>query len=191
MTATVDATAAAWRWVAATALLSAGGLLVAVTAEHRAADDLVVGLSLVGAYAQLGLGLWLLVGPWLGSAPGTAPLVVALAGTVLLVCLYLLVHLTDLLAGLTAAQPGGAAAGAHDHSPGAPIDVGGPVALGARPASRPEPPDLLGTVLVTAELVSVVGLTALLPRTWRGGAMDSLLAVGALAWLGWLTGLLR
>jgi hypothetical protein len=91
-----------------------------MTAEHLAANDLVVGLSLAGAYAQLGLGLWLLVGTWLGSAPGTAPLVVALAGSVLR-----------------------------------------------------------------------VGRTALLPRSWRGRTLDALLGLGALVWLGWLTGALR
>ncbi|WP_138759040.1 hypothetical protein [Modestobacter altitudinis] len=184
-------TAARWRWVAATALLAAGGLHVAVTAEHLAAHDLVVGLALSSAYAQLGLGLWLLVGPWLGSTPGTAPLVVALAGTVLLICLYLVVHLTDLLAGITAPGAGGGTAADHPHSPGAPIDVEGPVALGGRAPSRPAPADLLGTVMVAAELVSVVGLTALLPRSWRGRALDALLAVGVLVWLGWLTGALR
>jgi hypothetical protein len=182
-----DRAAAPWRRVAVAGLLGAGGLHVAVTAEHLVANDLVVGFSLASAYAQLGLGLWLLVGPWLGRAPGTAPLVVALAGSVLLVCLYLVLHMTDLLAGITAAE----AAGGHDHSAGVAVDVGGPVALGARAPARREPTDLLGTVLVSAELVSVVGLTALLPRSWRGRTLDALLGLGALAWLGWLTGALR
>jgi hypothetical protein len=186
--AAVPARAAApWRWVAVAGLLAAGGLHVAVTAEHLAANDLVVGLSLAGAYAQLGLGLWLLVGTWLGSAPGTAPLVVALAGSVLLVCLYLVLHMTDLLAGITAPVT----AVVHDHPAGAAVDVGGPVALGVRAPARREPTDLLGTVLVSAELVSVVGLTALLPRSWRGRTLDALLGLGALVWLGWLTGALR
>jgi hypothetical protein len=186
--ATVPARVAApWRWVTVAGLLGAGGLHVAVTAEHLAANDLLVGVSLAGAYAQLGLGLWLLVGPWLGSAPGTAPLVVALAGSVLLVCLYLVLHMTGLLAGITAPQT----AAGHDHAAGAAVDVGGPVALDARAPARREPTDLLGTVLVTAELVSVVGLTALLPRSWRGRTLDALLGLGVLAWLGWLTGALR
>ncbi|WP_138734589.1 hypothetical protein [Modestobacter excelsi] len=183
-----------WRRVAVAGLLGAGALHVAVTAEHLVANDLVVGLSLVSAYAQLGLGLWLLVGPWLGSSPGTAPLVVALAGSVLLVCLHLVVHMTDLLAGITAPDADGVAghtAGGHGHPAGAAVDVGGPVALGARAPARREPTDLLSTVLVTAELVSVLGLTALLPRSWRGRTLDALLALGALTWLGWLTGVLR
>ena len=46
-------------------------------------------------------------------------------------------------------------------------------------------------MLVTAELVSVLGLTALLPRSWRARTLDALLALGALAWLGWLSGVLR
>jgi hypothetical protein len=183
-----DRTSARWRGVAVAGLLGAGGLHVAVTAEHLAANDLVVGLSLAAAYAQLGLGLWLLVGPWLGNAPGTAPLVLGLAGSVLLVCLYLVLHTTDLLAGITAVP---SPAGGHDHSAGAAVDVGGPVALGGRAPARPEPTDLLGTVLVSAEVVSVVGLTALLPRSWRGRTLDALLGLGALAWLGWWTGALR
>jgi hypothetical protein len=46
-------------------------------------------------------------------------------------------------------------------------------------------------VLVTADLVSVLGLTALLPRSWRARTLDALLALGTLACLGWLTGVLR
>ena len=47
--AATDRTSAPWRWVAVAGLLGAGGLHVAVTAEHLAANDLVVGLSLAGA----------------------------------------------------------------------------------------------------------------------------------------------
>jgi hypothetical protein len=36
-----------------------------------------------------------------------------------------------------------------------------------------------------------VGRTALLPRSWRGRTLDALLGLGALVWLGWLTGALR
>jgi hypothetical protein len=36
----------------------------------------------------------------------------------------------------------------------------------------------------------VLALTALLPRSWRGRALNALFALGALAWVLWLTGVL-
>jgi hypothetical protein len=184
-----------WRWAAGLGALGAGTLHVAAAVEHASAGDLVVGFFLLTTFAQLGIGLWLLQGSWLGTGPGTGPLAIALAGTVLLVCLYLVVHTTDLLAGLTGHE-GGHAAGpeaghaAAGHHEGAAVEADGPVALGDRVPADPEPPDLLGTATVALELLSVLALTALLPRTWRGRALNALLALGALAWVAWLTGVL-
>jgi hypothetical protein len=115
------------------------------------------------------------------------PLAAALAGTVLLVCLYLVAHTTDLLAGLTASEAGHGAAG---HHAGAAVEAEGPVALGDQAPVDPEPPDLLGTATVGLELLSVLALTALLPRARRGRTLNALLALGALAWVAWLTGVL-
>jgi hypothetical protein len=190
-----------WRWVAAAGALGAAGLHVAAAVEHLPAGDLVVGFFLLSAFAQLVLATWLVLSRWLGRVPGTGPVVVALAGTVLLVGLYLVVHTTDLLAGITGHEAGGAAghatgheaghaAGAGGHSAGAATDTAGPVALDARTRAEPDPPDLLGTATVALELLSVLGLTALLPLSWRGRTVNTLLALGGLAWVAWLTGLL-
>jgi hypothetical protein len=182
-----------WRWAAAAGVLGAGGLHVAAAVEHHAAGDLVLGFFLLSAYAQLGLGTWLVLGPWLGKGPGRGALAVALAGTVLLVCLYLVVHATGLLAGITGSGAGagpGAGHAADGHAPGAAVGSTGPVALDARAPAAPEPPDPLGTATVALELLSVLGLTALLPRSWRGWALDTLLVLGAGTWVAWLTGLL-
>jgi hypothetical protein len=181
-----------WRWAAGLSALAAGGLHVAAAVEHVGASDLVVGFFLLTAFAQFGIGVWLLLGSWLGKTPGTGPLAAALFGTVVLVCLYLVAHTTDLFAGLTAHQDGTAHAGhgGAAHSAGASIATGGPVALDGHAASLPEPPDLLGGVTVAVELLSVLGLTALLPQTWRGRTVNVLLALGGLAWVAWLTGVL-
>jgi hypothetical protein len=176
-----------WRWAAGLSALAAGGLHVGAAVEHAAARDLVVGFFLLTAFAQFGIGVWLLIGSWLGKTPGTGPLAAALLGTVALVCLYLVAHTTDLLAGFTA-HP--ATAGHAGHGGGAAIATSGPVSLGTVAPTAPEPPDLLGGVTVAVELVSVLALTALLPRTWRGRTVNALLALGGLAWVAWLTGVL-
>ena len=182
-----------WRWAAGLGTLAAGGLHVAAAVEHVDASDLVLGFFLLTALAQFGIGAWLLLGSWLGRSPGTAPLAVALTGTVFLVCLYLVAHTTDLFAGLTAhdASAGGHAGHAGgDHAAGTAIETEGAVALDSQTATAPEPPDLLGGVTVAVELLSVLALTALLPATWRGRTVNALLVLGALAWVAWLTGLL-
>ena len=186
-----------WRWVAAVGALGAAGAHVVAAVGHLPAGDLVVGFFLVSAFAQLGLGTWLVLGPWTGRDLGTRPLAVALAGTVLLVCLYLVVHTTGLLGGITGSDAGGAAGhvaghGAGADAAGAVTGTGGPVALDGQATVEPapEPPGLLGTATVALELLSVLGLTALLPRSWRRRTLDALLALGALAWLAWLTGVL-
>jgi hypothetical protein len=152
----------------------------------------VVGFFLLTAFAQTGIGIWLVLGSWLGKAPGTGALAAALIGTVGLVCLYLVAHTTDLLVGFTA-HPAGSAHGGHAgaaHSAGASIATTGPVALGTEAPTAPEPATLLGGVTVAVELLLVLALTALLPRTWRGRTTNALLALGGLAWAGWLTGVL-
>jgi hypothetical protein len=109
-------------------------------------------------------------------------------GTVGLVCLYLVAHTTDLLVGFTT-HPAGA--GGHaGHAAGTAIPTSGPVSLGTAAATAPEPASLLGGVTVAVELVLVLGLTALLPTTWRGRTVNALLALGGLAWVAWLTGVL-
>jgi hypothetical protein len=181
-----------WRCGAAVAALGAGCLHVAAAVEHLSAGDLVVGFFLLTALAQLGIGLWLLVGPWLGSGPGAAPLLAALAGTVLLLCLYLVAHSTDLLAGITGHEAGHETGhgGPAGHHAGAAVEAEGPVALGDEASADAEGPGLLGTATVAFELLSVVTLAALLPHRWRGRALDTVLALGGLAWLLWLTGAL-
>jgi hypothetical protein len=169
--------------------LAAGALHVAASVEHAAARDLVVGFFLLTAFAQFGIGVWLLLGSWLGKTPGTGPLAVALLGTVGLVCLYLVAHTTDLLVGFTT-HPGAGAGGHTGHGGGAAIATDGPVSLGTEAATAPEPADLLGGLTVAAELLLVLALTALLPRSWRGRTVNALLALGGLAWVAWLTGVL-
>jgi hypothetical protein len=179
-----------WGWTASLAAAGAGVLHVAAAAGHLAAGDLVVGFFLLTALAQLGLGAWLVRSSWPGGRPGAWPLVAALAGTVLLVGLYLVAHTTDLLAGLTAHGAGHGHDPAAGHAAGASIAIGGPVALGEQPSAGGEPPGLLGTTTVALELLAVLGLAALLPPAWRTRALDALLALGALAWVLWLTGVL-
>jgi hypothetical protein len=98
-----------------------------------------------------------------------------------------------------AATAGSAAGHAHDggqgaveagHHAGASIATDGPVAMGEHPAAGAEAPDLLGTATVALELLAMAAMTALLPRAWRSRAVNGLLALGALAWVLWLTGVL-
>jgi hypothetical protein len=181
---------ARWRWAAALGALGAGALHVAAAVEHLSTGDLVVGFFLLTALAQLGVGAWLLLGSWVGARPGTRPLAAVLTGTVLLVCLYLIAHTTDLLAGLTAHGAGHGAGHEAGHHAGAAVEGEGPVALSNEAPADPEAPGLLGTATVALELLSVLALTALLPRSWRGRALNALFALGALAWVLWLTGVL-
>jgi uncharacterized membrane protein len=65
------------------------------------------------------------------------------------------------------------------------------VALSFGPhADRPEDADLLGTVVVVAELVAVATLPVLLPAAWRARVLNGLLAAGVAVWLAWFAGLL-
>ena len=183
-----------WRWTASLATAAAGALHVAAAADHLAAADLVAGFFLLTALAQLGLGVWLFVGSRSRTGPAARPLAAALVGTVLLVGLYLVGQTTDLLAGVLAheAVPGVHFAGSgHGDSAGASLPTAGPVALSEQPTARGgEDPGPLGTATVALELLAIAAMTALLPRAWRSRAVNGLLALGALAWVLWLTGVL-
>jgi hypothetical protein len=54
---------------------------------------------------------------------------------------------------------------------------------------RPQDPDLLGTVVVIAELVTLATVPALLPETLRRHATSALMVVGVGMWAAWFTGL--
>ncbi len=192
--APVRSGAARWWWTASAAAAGAGLLHVAAAAGHLAAGDLVVGLFLLTALAQLGLGAWLVAAARTGRG-GVRPLAVAVAGTTLLVGLYLLAHTTDLLAGLTGHDAAHAAGHVHGggeaaHAAGASITTGGPVALDDRPTAGAEAPGLLGTATVALELLGIAAMTALLPAHLRRRVVDALLLLGGLAWVLWLTGVL-
>jgi hypothetical protein len=178
---------AGWTIAAGLGVSAAGLLHVAAAVDHAAASDLVVGFFVLTAFAQFGLGAWLLLGTWLGRRPGTGAVAAALVGTVVLVGLYLMAHTTDLVTGLLA-HPDGSVHGGHDA--GAVVPTEGPVSLGGGVPAAPEPPDLLGGTTVASELLAVLALTALLPRTWRSRAVNALLVLGGLAWAAWLTGVL-
>jgi hypothetical protein len=181
-----------WCSVAAVGAAGAGVLHVAAAVEHREAGQLVVGLFLVATLAQVG-GAWLLaVSALQARRPGAGAVTAALAGTLALVVLYVVAHTTDLLAGLIAHDAGTTHDGGHGagHGAGASIATEGAVALDDRSTAGGEAPGLLATATVALELLCALGLTALLPRTWRGWALDAMLALGALGWALWLTGVL-
>ena len=54
---------------------------------------------------------------------------------------------------------------------------------------RPQDPDLLGTVVVIAELVTLATVPALLPETLRRWSTTALMVVGVGMWAAWFTGL--
>jgi hypothetical protein len=174
-----------WCWTAGAATAAAGALHLAAAVDHLGTNDLVVAFFGATALGQLAAAAGLAVVAGTRERPPVALLSALLAVTVGLVCLYLVAHSTDLLAGLTApAAPG---AGAHEHG----IGTTGPVALGTEPtAAGIEPPDALGTLTVAAELLAAVALTALLPLRGRRLAGNVVLALGGAAWLLWLTGVL-
>ncbi len=174
------------RWAAVAATAAAAGLHVAAAVDHLGAGDLVVGFFLLTALAQVAAAAWLAVGP--GAARDPRFLAAVLAGTVGLLLLYVVGHATDLLDPLVGHDhaASGQAAGT-DHA--AHTTVTGPVALGTEPVEVPEPP-VLGTLTAGAECLALVALAALLPTTARRRVLDGLLALGALVWLLWLTGVL-
>jgi hypothetical protein len=54
---------------------------------------------------------------------------------------------------------------------------------------RPQDPDLLGTVVVLAELLTLATAPALLPAALRRRSTTALMLVGVAMWAAWLTGL--
>ena len=54
---------------------------------------------------------------------------------------------------------------------------------------RPQDPDLLGTVVVIAELVTLATAPALLPAALRRWSTTAMMLVGAGMWAAWVTGL--
>jgi hypothetical protein len=177
-----------WRWIAASSAVAAAGLHLAAAVEHAGAHDVVVGFFLFVAFAQLGLGAWVIVSSWAGLRPDVRLVTLALLGTVALVGLYLLAHTTDLLAAFSAhdtASHGGGTDAPQGHS-----TATGAVALGLEPVPVREPAGLLGTATVTVEMVTVLALTAALPARWKGRAVNGLLLLGGLAWALWLAGVI-
>lgn len=177
-----------WRWVAAVFGAVAGGLHVAAAVDHRTAGELVVGFFLLVALTQLATGVWLAVGPGPRAGMPAWPVSAVLALTVGLLVLYLVAHTTDLLAGVAGDAHGGTGAGGH--TGGAHAEPVGPIALDTEPVHAARPPGLLGTATVAVQLGSVLALTALLPVAFRRRAVNGLFALGVLAWLAWLTGVL-
>ena len=165
-----------WCWTAVAATAAAGVLHLIAAVVHVGASELVVAFFGGMALAQLAAAVWLAVMAGTRERPGVVVLSAMWAAAVGLVCLYLVAHGTDLLAGL-AAGPDGAA---HGHGGG----TAGAVAAGI------EPPGLLGTVTVAAELLAVVAFTSLLPPRGRRLAGNLVFALGAAAWVLWLTGVL-
>lgn len=65
------------------------------------------------------------------------------------------------------------------------------VALELGPHSdRPQDPDILGTIVVVAELVAVATLPSLLAPRWRRVTMNAVLLTGLATWAAWFTGFL-
>ncbi len=191
-----------WLWLAGLASAGAGVLHVAAAVQHREVGQLVIGLFLLVAAAQVAGGWLLVVTALRRQRPGAWAVTAALAGTLALIALYVVAHTTDVLAGLTGhgttsaaglesghgAGHGEAAAGAEPQ--GHSVVTGGAVALDLEPAHVADPPGLVGTATVALELVCLLGLTALLPRRGRTWALNAQLAIGALGWARWLTGVL-
>ncbi|MGY1689430.1 hypothetical protein [Geodermatophilus sp. SYSU D01105] len=195
-----------WQLVAAAALAAAGVLHVAAAVDHLESGDLAVGFFLLTALAQVGLAAWLLLTAWAGTGPRRELVAFGLLGTVGLLGLYLVAHTTNLLDAFAVHD---AAGGAHAHdvpgretvavdpitgvrfADGMPVATEGPVAMAGAPvAAAGHGPEGLGTATVAVELLAMTALTALLPTSWRGRATNALLALGALAWVLWFTGVL-
>ena len=186
-----------WAWMAGVSTAAAGGLHFAAAAQSVAAGNLVVGFFLVTAFAQIGVALTLGAGYWrsrVTEAPGPSTAWVAgvIAGTVALVALYVVVHSSDLLVGLTG-NPAPSGAAGHVHSAagaGHPVEITGPISPSGSPRTAGQPVSLLGTITVAIELVAIAAFAALLPATWRRRTTNGLLLLSGLAWALWLTGVL-
>jgi hypothetical protein len=186
-----------WLGVTVAATAAAGGLHVAAAATHSTSGDLVVGFFGLTALVQLATAATVfvvLVGEGRRRSPrgGLATLLLlgAAAMTVGLLCLYVVVHGTDLLAGpLERAAAGASSVAGHAH---AASDAAGHigVASSTTTAGAHEPVDALGTTTAVVELLALTGFLALLPGWIRRRATDVLLVLGVLGWALWLTGAL-
>ncbi|MGK5110948.1 MULTISPECIES: hypothetical protein [unclassified Geodermatophilus] len=195
----------AW-WLRITALgaAAAGALHVAAAVDHLGAGELAVGFFLLTALVQVGFAGWLLLTSMTRSTPDRRLVALALLGTVGLLALYLVAHATNLLDAFAVADH---ATGAHAHSdnmermlrydPVTGVDyfagmsqADGPVAMAGDPVATRHGPEAVGTATVAVELLTVLGLTALLPSSWRRTAVNGLFALGGLAWILWFAGVL-
>jgi hypothetical protein len=180
-----------WLGVTVAATAAAGGLHLAAAATHGSSGDLVVGFFGLTGFVQLATAaavFVVLTGAQRRQEPrgaiGNALVLLAAAMTVGLLCLYVVVHGTDLLAGPLESSAAGAA-GAVEHSGTHLGTSSNAVATGAR-----HPVDALGTTTVGVELLALTGSLALLPAVIRRRATDVLLLIGVLGWALWLTGAL-
>jgi hypothetical protein len=123
---------------------------------------------------------------WIGQWPDRRLLVAGLAGTVVLIGLFVVAHTTDLLLAYVSHQPGD---GAHTAVHTGPFAAGVATRNDTLDAVR-EAPGLVGMLTLALEVGTLMVLTALLPRRWRGRVVNSLLALGGIAWLLWLIGVL-
>jgi hypothetical protein len=195
-----------WLWAGTLGTAAAGGLHVAAGYEHLGAGDLAVGFFLVAALAQLGLAAWLAIHAVTGLRPDRRLLTLALTGTVALLGLYVVAHTTSLLDAFAVPHDAGADGhgSAHDasgHTPGIDPVTGvdystgvavrsGPVAMFGETAPARHAPGALGPWTAAAEVLTVAALAALQPATWRRHTVNALMAIGALVWVLWLTGVL-
>lgn len=116
----------------------------------------------ITAFFLVAAAVQVLVAGRVARGAGSAVLGAVLAGTLGLVLLY--------LASRTMTLPFGGVHTVHN--------------------DRPQDPDLLGTVVVAAELLTLATVPALLPPTARRRATDAMLLVGVGLWAAWGTGLL-
>jgi hypothetical protein len=194
-----------WLRITALGAGAAGALHVAAAVDHLGGGELAVGFFLLTVLAQVGFAGWLLMTSFTAAAPDRRLVALALLGTVGLLGLYLVAHATTLLDAFAVADH--AATGhAHENTErmlqfdpitgvdffeGMPTATDGPVAMAGDPvAAQPHGPQALGTVTVAVELLTVLGLAALLPASWRRVSVNALFGLGALAWGLWFTGVL-
>ena len=175
-----------WLRLASLATLVAGGLHVVAAYQQVEHGELAVSFFLLAAAAQVGGGLVLGVHAVTGMRPGSRLVLAGLVATVGMIGLFIVAHGTGVLLDYVGQQPG---TGGHPSSHTGPFAAG----IATRNdtlAAVPVRPDLLGMATVAAELAGVVGLTALLPRTWRGRALNGMLTLCGIAWVLWFTGVL-
>ena len=175
-----------WLGLASLATLVGGGLHVVAAYQQVEHGELAVSFFLLAAAAQVGGGLVLGVHAVTGMRPGSRLVLAGLVATVGMIGLFIVAHGTGVLLDYVGQQPG---------TGGPPSSHTGPFAAGIATrndtlAAVPVRPDLLGMATVAAELAGVVGLTALLPRTWRGRALNGMLTLCGIAWVLWFTGVL-